>query len=190
MKVVHLLKRIESIEQDVKELKKLEKSIASNKSFSTPIYMSIEKQINILLGEKIKMLELRIENPPEYLVEEIEGTPEEAIPSPESIQKPKTKTRAKAPAKKTAPQKTLKKLPDGEIPMLTQDQIDAKFDSLKTDNAEIIPETPEKEISDKENNDAVKLLDIALEKGTLRKKNSEKDKEKKVRFFRENFPVE
>jgi hypothetical protein len=36
--------------------------------------------------------------------------------------------------------------------------------------------------------ESVKLLDIALEKGTLNRKDIEK--EKKVRFFRENFPTD
>ena len=74
MKVVHVLKRIETIDNDIKELRKLEKSIAKDKSFTTPIYMTIEKQINILLSERIKLLELKIANPPENLLsdEEIE----------------------------------------------------------------------------------------------------------------------
>lgn len=73
MKVIHIIKKIEDIDVDVRELKKLEKAVKKNKSFTTPIYMSIEKQINILLGERIKMLELKIENPPEALKKEIEG---------------------------------------------------------------------------------------------------------------------
>ena len=77
MKVVHVLKRIEMIDEDVKELRKMEKSLQMDKSFSKAIYMSIEKQINILLGERIKMLELRIENPPEQFILETEGKPGE-----------------------------------------------------------------------------------------------------------------
>ena len=73
MKVVHVLKKIELIDSDIKDLRKMEKSLQRNKSFTTPIYLSIEKQINILLGERIKLLELKIDNPPEYMIEEIEG---------------------------------------------------------------------------------------------------------------------
>ncbi|TAL37909.1 MAG: hypothetical protein EPN93_05410, partial [Spirochaetes bacterium] len=67
MKVVHVLKRIELIDNDIKELRKMEKSLQRNKTFTTPIYLSIEKQINILLGERVKLFELQIANPPEYM---------------------------------------------------------------------------------------------------------------------------
>ena len=41
-----------------------------------------------------------------------------------------------------------------------------------------------------ENDEHVKLLDIALEKGSLKKQDIDREKEKKVRFLRENFQVE
>jgi len=66
--------------------------------------------------------------------------------------------------------------------MLTQDIIDAKFSKINDDK----PKNPKPEDYNKDN--SIKLIDIALEKGTLSKK--EIDKEKKVRFFRENFPVD
>ncbi len=175
MKVVHVLKRIETIDEDIKDLRKLEKSLSKDKSFTTAIYMSIEKQINILLGERIKMLELKIENPPEQMVEEIEGKPEE---------------REEKKTAKTVRKKTVKKKPSikkttltdiDDIPMLTQDQIDAKISNIsvaKKDKGSV-KNTEEKEI---------KLLDAALEHGTLNKKELEESKDKKVKFFRENFP--
>ena len=43
-------------------------------------------------------------------------------------------------------------------------------------------------LDDSTDDTAVKLLDVALEKGTLNKKVI--DREKKVRFFRENFPAD
>ena len=92
MKVVHVIKRVETIDNDIKELRKLEKSLSRDKSFSTPIYMTIEKQINILLGERIKLLDLRISNPPENLIAEIQGeAPEleaEILPSIPEPKKP------------------------------------------------------------------------------------------------------
>ncbi len=182
MKVVHVLKKIDMIDNDVKELKKLEKSIAKNKSFSTPIYMSIEKQINILLGERIKMLELRIENPPEEMVEEIEGKIEEK-------QKLKAKARPKQKSKtkvKSRPNPVISNdIDDDDIPMLTQDQIDAKFNEVREKPAGI----KEKKHVETED-ESVKILDIALEKGTLNKTEIDKEKERKVKFFRENFPSE
>lgn len=185
MKVVHVLKRIEMIDNDIKELKKLEKSIEKNKSFSTPIYMSIEKQINILLGERIKLFELKIDNPPAYLVEEIEGKPEDR---PQPVKKPEPQLKKKKLSVSGKKQKPVKKIDEPEdddepVMMLTQDQIDAKFGSIKSEAEKIKPEKSEK----KEKEESVKLLDIALEKGSINRKD---DGERKVRFFRENFPGE
>jgi hypothetical protein len=197
MKVVHVIKRVETIDNDIKELRKLEKSIARDKSFTTPIYMTIEKQINILLGERIKLLELHIENPPASFVTDIEGEDEEipaapvqAIPEPKKAvkkAKPKEEDEIKKPV---VPEKRKITIPDDDIPMLTQDQIDAKFhaikteEKLKTEHAEAAakPSAQETPLDD----NSIKLLDVALEKGNINKKSL--DREKKVRFFRENFP--
>jgi hypothetical protein len=176
MKVVHVLKRIETIDEDIKDLRKLEKSLSKDKSFTTAIYMSIEKQINILLGERIKMLELKIDNPPEHMVEEIEGKPEERE------EKEKVEKTSK---KKTAKKKPLMKKREvadiDEIPMLTQDQIDAKISSIS------VTKIKKKAAEDKDEKE-IKLLDAALEHGTLNKKELEESRDKKVKFFRENFP--
>lgn len=194
MKVVHVLKRIEMIDNDIKELKKLEKSVARNKSFSTPIYMSIEKQINILLGERIKLLELRIENPPENMVEQIEGKKEERV---EEQPRPQKKARKSPSRKKTA--KSKKKIdhetPDEDIPMLTQDQIDARFasESGEKEKTETGDTEEKKTESSSSTGDDVKILDSALEKGSLAEEKEEKktaEKDRKVRFFRENFPLD
>jgi hypothetical protein len=184
MKVVHVLKRIEMIDEDIKELRKLEKTIARDKSFSTPIYMSIEKQINLMLGERIKLLELQISNPPETLVQEIEG----------GLQERKVEPAKKALKKKAAPvrpkpekAKNDKNPQDGyeledDISILTQDMIDARINDIRASE-------PKKEAAPASQqyreDESVKLLDIALEKGTLNRKDIEK--EKKVRFVRENF---
>ncbi|GEM_PF-213704 len=218
MKVVHILKRMETIDNDIKELRKLEKSIAKDKSFTTPIYMTIEKQINIILDERNKLLGLSILNPPANLVAALEGEEQETAPEPlHSIhepQKPAKKTKPQpekkkaepAAAKPAAPAKKPIIIPDDDdIPMLTQDQIDAKFSTLKAEhkpepkqeiktdikalkeNKEIKEDIIE-EKSDSMDDTGIKLLDVALEKGTLNRKTLEK--EKKVRFFRENFPAD
>ncbi len=76
--------------------------------------------------------------------------------------------------------------------ILTQDQIDAKINALqseKSKNKKDVQDMPgpgQKLVND----NSVKILDIALEKGTLADKDEAKDKDKKVRFFRDNFPVE
>lgn len=194
MKVIHIIKKIETIDEDIKELRKLEKSLQKDKSFSTPIYISIEKQINILLGDRIKLLELKIANPPADLVKDIEGT--EAV---EVIEKKAAKTVSKKSkpkkAKQTAADEAMEDDETEEIDdigILTQDLIDEKFAKIKE----------EKEQSDKKNasgfhfkkdkdedtdDDNIKLLDVALENGTLNKTTLDKER-KKVRFFKDNFP--
>ena len=81
--------------------------------------------------------------------------------------------------------------------MLTQDQIDAKFGAIKAEAKPEIKAVQKAEKEEKEEASAkdedgddtsIKLLDVALEKGTLNKKVIER--EKKVRFFRENFPAD
>ncbi len=197
MKVIHILKRMETIDDDIKDLRKMEKSLAKNKTFSTPIYMSIEKQINILLGERIKLLELQISNPPPELVELIEGPAEERDstdeePPAEVQEKPKKKKTKKSKSKSSAK----KKIPakdefddDIEIPLVTQDSIDEKFDSIKArKEATLLIDKNEDNIDNELLDDeSVKLLDVALEKGTLNKTELEKEK-KKVKFFKDNFP--
>ncbi len=182
MKVVHVLKRIEMIDQDIKDLRKLEKSLKKNKSFTTPIYMSIEKQINIMLDTRIKLLGLTIENPPADLLAEIEGTDAEKIkvPTKKKVEKKARPTKAKA---KAAP-KIAEEEPEEEVTMLTQSQIDDKIKEIEKEREEAMQKAEEEKATD---DDSVKLLDIALEKGTLNKKELDKEK-KKVRFFKDNFP--
>ena len=196
MKVIHVLKRIELIEEDIRDLKKMEKTLAKNKSFSTPIYMSIEKQINILLGEKIKLLELKIENPPENLRKEMGEQAPEPAPEPVKTEKPSKS----APAKKTKP-KVLKgrKAPSpalveaitiretDDIMLLTQDQIDMKIRNMEEKSRVMKDGAKPAEDRDDEGDEHIKLLDIALEKGSLSKSDIETEK-KKVRFFKDNFP--
>ncbi len=196
MKVVHVLKRIETIDQDIKELRKIEKSLQKNKTFTQPIYISIEKQINILLGERVKLFELKIANPPENMVAEIE---EETSPETEQLvakpQKKTKKTTGKSTVSKGKASTQKKKeeqvdISDDEFSMLTQDQIDKKISSLQKEDTH--PKSSagtgagEEDEQDKDS-DNVKLLDIALEKGTLSKDEVDREK-KKVRFFKDNFP--
>ena len=183
MKVIHVIKKIEEIDQDIRELKKLEKSVKKNKSFTTPIFMSIEKQINLLLGDRIKMLELKIENPPESMKTDIDIA--EKLQKPSAPAKPEIETekRRKEPKQRKVVDDDT---PDDEIPMLTQAQIDAKINSLQSEKNKPKKSEPPKSSILADN--SVKILDIALEKGTLAEQDDKK--EKKVKFFRDNFPVE
>lgn len=173
MKVIHVLKRIEMIDQDIRELRKLEKSLQRNKSFTQPIFITIEKQINILLGERIKLLELKIANPPANL------QPEEEEVSEALIAEPKKKTSKKKEPKENKIKDTVVELEEQEFSMLTQDDIDRKIATLQQDD--------EDKAKKDEDDTAVKLLDIALEKGTINKQEVETQK-KKIRFFKDNFP--
>ncbi len=191
MKVVHIIKRIETIDEDIKDLRKLEKSLSKDKSFSTPIYISIEKQINLLLDTRIKMLGLTIANPPADLVKEIEGEEVQAEEAPKITKKakPKQKAKPKPKAKDQAEEADT-------IQIMTQDLIDEKFNQMKEakdkEDSKIASKTTQQKDEDmsdekSDNSDSVKLLDLALENGTLGKNSQDKEK-KKVRFFKDNFP--
>ncbi len=202
MKVIHIIKKIESVDDDIKELRKLEKSLARDKSFSTPIYMSIEKQINILLGDRIKLLELKIANPPADLVKEIEGAVEPAEKKEKTVLLKEEKLQKKIKPKKEKFSQVTGKRASKEIEeieeiddigILTQDLIDEKFARLKEEKDQDDRKFMSK-IHDKDNttledlkDDSIKLLDVALENGTLNKTSIEKEK-KKVKFFKDNFP--
>jgi len=67
VKFVHILKRIEVLDRDIDELKNLDDSMQKNRSYSHALKISLELQINSLLNERVKLMELRIENPPEHL---------------------------------------------------------------------------------------------------------------------------
>ena len=185
MKVVHVLKKIEQIDEDIRELRKLEKTLSRNKSFSTPIYMSIEKQINIMLGDKIKLLELRIENPPKEFTDEDElATAEDAGEPIKKLQKPQKGKQSKDKAKKAKVEKPVADLDD--MPIMTQDIIDQRIKSIEgsmNDSKKENASTANREDGDEH----IKLLDIALEKGSINKSDIESEK-KKVRFFKDNFP--
>ncbi len=193
MKVVHVLKRIETIDNDIKELRKIEKSIASNKSFSTPLYLSIEHQINLLLGERVKLFELKIANPPLELEKEYPDKDDK--PLKPLLQKKKAKSVRKegggvsaGSAAKSSPAKSIvqKSAPvddDDDLPfkMLTQDQIDKNFDSMQTSR--------ERASDSDDKLESVKVLDMALESGKIDHAEAKKIQEKrKIRFFRDNFP--
>ncbi|HOD14668.1 MAG TPA: hypothetical protein PLA65_11630 [Spirochaetota bacterium] len=191
MKVIHVIKKIEELDKDIQELKKLEKFVKKNKSFTTPIFMSIEKQINILLGDRIKLFDLKIENPPEILLKAIEGDEKDARPATAArpVQQQVEKKKKEPRAKKTVEEEPVD---DDDIPMLTQDLIDARINTIKAEKEKPKPAAA-KPVAEKKavNDPGVKILDIALEKGTLSDDVDEgKDKDKKVKFFRDNFPVE
>jgi len=67
VKFVHVLKKIESLERDIDEIKGIQSDINPDRAYSTPLRISLEQAVNNLLNEKVKLMEVRIENPPENL---------------------------------------------------------------------------------------------------------------------------
>ncbi len=67
VKFVHVLKRIEALDRDINEIHALTEEIKSDRSYATPIKISLEQQVNNMLAERTKLMEVRIENPPENL---------------------------------------------------------------------------------------------------------------------------
>ncbi len=71
--------------------------------------------------------------------------------------------------------------------LLTQDQIDMKIRNMEEKSRVMKDGAKPAEDRDDEGDEHIKLLDIALEKGSLSKSDIETEK-KKVRFFKDNFP--
>ena len=70
VKFVHVLKRIEEINRDISELQEMMSNLQSNRQYRDSVKIALEAQVNTLLGERVKLMELKIENPPPNFVEE------------------------------------------------------------------------------------------------------------------------
>lgn len=71
VKVIHLLKRVEQIDAEIAELHGLVDGISAGRSYRNTMKIAAEQQINNLVGERVKLMELKIENPPEYLTKQV-----------------------------------------------------------------------------------------------------------------------
>ena len=70
VKLVHVLTRLEKLEQEKKRLKELENLLDKEEGrFKESLLIAIEKEINELLNERIKLMELRIQEPPSWLIQ-------------------------------------------------------------------------------------------------------------------------
>lgn len=76
VKVIHLLKRVEKIDREVAELHGLVDGIDSSRSYRNTLKIAAEQQINNLIGERVKLMELNIENPPAYLTDQVYPVPQ------------------------------------------------------------------------------------------------------------------
>jgi len=70
VKFVHVMKRIETLQRDISEIHALQQDIHVDREYSVPLRISLEQQVNNLLNEKTKLMEVRIENAPEYFTKE------------------------------------------------------------------------------------------------------------------------
>ncbi len=82
VKFVHILKRMEAIERDIAELRNLESGLQNDRAYTHALLNAIEGQINTLLNERVKLMDLKIENPPEYLQNTVHTFQDELIHSP------------------------------------------------------------------------------------------------------------
>ena len=62
------MKCLEVLDRDIKELQDLEESLTDNRTYSDALRISVELQINNLLNERVKLMELRIDNASEHLI--------------------------------------------------------------------------------------------------------------------------
>ena len=67
VKFVHVMKRIESLDRDISEIQMLQDDLNPDRDYSMPIKISLEQQVNNLLNERTKLMEVRIENAPDHL---------------------------------------------------------------------------------------------------------------------------
>ena len=146
IKFVHVLKRIESLERDIEEIHALQAEINVERGYSTPIKISLEQQVNNLLNEKTKLMEVRIDNPPEHLTlqnrkkstasSELESRPSYSFQKYEELyfnhlyQKRAHSTVAPAElVERTSPEKVEKK---DLLPSLAEKSLVKKDTSMKT----------------------------------------------------------
>lgn len=71
VKVIHLIKRVEQIDREIAELHALVDGIEGSRSYRNTMKIAAEQQINNLVGEKVKLMELKIENPPDFLTKQV-----------------------------------------------------------------------------------------------------------------------
>ncbi|MCS6984979.1 MAG: hypothetical protein NZM25_07655 [Leptospiraceae bacterium] len=71
VKFVHVLKRIEYLDQCIQELKELMATLRRDRPYYESVKIALEQAINNLLNERVKLMELKIENPLPHLSEEV-----------------------------------------------------------------------------------------------------------------------
>ncbi|EPG73010.1 adenosine deaminase [Leptospira fainei serovar Hurstbridge str. BUT 6] len=68
-----ILDRIRILDRDVTELNRLKSRLPADRPYSSSLQISFDKQINNLLNERIRLLELEIDRPPSWLLGDSEA---------------------------------------------------------------------------------------------------------------------
>jgi len=82
VKVIHLVKRVEQIDREIAELHHMVAGIESSRSYRDTMKIAAEKQINDLVGERVKLMELKIDSPPDFLTKHVFETEDKRVPQP------------------------------------------------------------------------------------------------------------
>ncbi|EPG66337.1 adenosine deaminase [Leptospira wolffii] len=68
-----ILDRIRILDRDVSELNRLKSRLPADRPYSSSLQISFDKQINNLLNERVRLLDLEIENPPRWILGDTES---------------------------------------------------------------------------------------------------------------------
>ncbi|EQA44785.1 adenosine deaminase [Leptospira broomii serovar Hurstbridge str. 5399] len=68
-----ILDRIRILDRDVTELNRLKSRLPADRPYSSSLQISFDKQINNLLNERIRLLELEVDRPPSWLLGDSEA---------------------------------------------------------------------------------------------------------------------
>ncbi|TGK20743.1 adenosine deaminase [Leptospira fluminis] len=68
-----IFERIRILDRDVSELNRLKSRLPADRPYSSSLQISFDKQINNLLNERIRLLELEIDSPPAWLLGDSES---------------------------------------------------------------------------------------------------------------------
>lgn len=68
-----ILDRIRILDRDVSELNRLKSRLPADRPYSSSLQISFDKQINNLLNERVRLLELEIQNPPRWILGDTES---------------------------------------------------------------------------------------------------------------------
>ncbi|MCC6275319.1 MAG: adenosine deaminase [Leptospiraceae bacterium] len=66
-----ILERIGIIDRDVSELNRLKSRLPADRPYSPSLQISFDKQINVLLTERVSLMDLVVANPPDWLFPEL-----------------------------------------------------------------------------------------------------------------------